>query len=68
MLAPRDDNVGPCVPVLAGARVNISHGNTVKLQDVGFPKFYGTQSVDEIVDVPELIDAVARLEAGLVFR
>ena len=66
MLATRDDNVGPGVSILATARVNISHRYTVELQDVRFPEFYGTQSVGEIVDVPELIDAVACLEARLI--
>lgn len=68
MLATCDDNVGPGVPVLAAARIDISHSYAVELQDVRFPKFFGTQNVDEIVDVPELIYAVARLEARLLVR
>ena len=68
MLATRDDHVGPGVPVLAAARVNISDGDAVELQDVRFPELYGTQSIDEIVDVPELIDAVAGFEARLILR
>ena len=66
MRATGDDNVGARVPVLAAARINISHGDAVKLQDVRFPELCRTKSVDEVVDVPELIDAVACFEARLI--
>jgi hypothetical protein len=42
MLATSDDHVGPSVPILAAARVNIGYGYAVELQDVRFPEFYGT--------------------------